>query len=370
MKHEQFTIDHIDPLGQGVAKQSGRVIFIPKTLPEEKVQAEVHKKKGKVEFATLIKVQEPSHLRELAKCPHYSQCKGCHYLHTSYEEELNFKKMALARLLAPLPIGPEIQVYQSEQRDHYRNRLQLHYNKSDKLLGLIEPIHQRILPIPNCQLPQKELIPHLEALYHNNEWLKRIPDNSPRKGHVEIYQLNGEVQITWNQHYSAGGFTQVNAQMNQLLIETLHQELREENIPALFDLFGGKGNLTHRLDQVPTMVIDSLPFKNGHYLSHQTYLQADLYKSNILEHLEEKIPARFNQADHLIIDPPRSGWKDLPRWQRSFKRIDYISCFAPTMIRDIRPLVESGNYKIAAVRLFDFFPSTHHFETHLTLIKS
>ena len=77
--------------------------------------------------------------------------------------------------------------------------------------------------------------------------------------------------------------------------------------------------------------------------------------------------ANSKQTNLFLIDPPRSGFKNIKDWTDFYqpKYVIYISCFAATQMRDIKTILE--NYKLEKVQLIDLFPSTHHFETLLLL---
>ena len=89
-KKNQFKIDHMDPLGQGVYKSDDQVFFIPKTLPGEEGEFRINKKRKGVHFCSLAKLTSTSDQRITPVCPHFEECNGCHYLHTNYPEELKF----------------------------------------------------------------------------------------------------------------------------------------------------------------------------------------------------------------------------------------------------------------------------------------
>ena len=66
--------------------------------------------------------------------------------------------------------------------------------------------------------------------------------------------------------------------------------------------------------------------------------------------------------DLVLLDPPRGGCKELLRLlpEVARKYIIYISCDAPTFVRDIKILKEK--YDLKKLVLFDMFPQTYHFE--------
>src|SRR5690606_38730000 len=134
-----FTIDHLDPMGQGVAKEEGEVYFIAKTLPQEKGEGVITKSSKGVNFASLQKITESSPLRQAPECPHYQDCAGCHYLHTDYLSEQEFKRKSYRNIFKKL-MQEESQLDEiwSDKRLGYRNRIQLHYDKKIKKLGFLK----------------------------------------------------------------------------------------------------------------------------------------------------------------------------------------------------------------------------------------
>ena len=94
MEQRPFEIEHIDPLGQGVSKKS-KITFIEKTLPGEIGQATIYKEAKGVSFGFIKNADDielESKDRVAPECPHYWECPGCQYLHTTYENEILFKK--------------------------------------------------------------------------------------------------------------------------------------------------------------------------------------------------------------------------------------------------------------------------------------
>ena len=85
---------------------------------------------------------------------------------------------------------------------------------------------------------------------------------------------------------------------------------------------------------------------------------------------------RKARPDVLLVNPPRAGlqqetWTKLRQeaLQNFTGPIVYSSCNASTMARDIGYLTAEG-YRVRELKLFDFFPWTHHFETVALLTKT
>jgi 23S rRNA (uracil1939-C5)-methyltransferase len=359
-----FRIEHIDPIGQGVSKEEGLITFIKKTLPEETVEAVVYSKKKGVQFAKLTTIQTPSSDRKTPDCVHFNSCNGCDFQHTSYERELEFKKNALKRHLFKFP-EVDITVHGAKRRLGYRNRLQLHYDKSKKLLGMMDE-QMTIIPVPECLVTDPSVAFELRALYAGNSWLKLV-QREPVKGHIEIYSKEKgqghNVKVSLNRPYANGGFTQVNPEMNDLLKNWVQKKAEEVIAPKsiIYDLFGGNGNLSAKFRN-STIVVD----KYRHVpepLAHQRFFSIDLYDKSALKSLIALKAQGIPRPDWIVFDPPRSGLKNLSDYLTEYKPegFIFIACQATSFARDTLPVL--AQYDLVSVDLFDLFPSTQHFET-------
>lgn len=349
-----FLIEHLDPLAQGVDKTSDKITFIPKTLPDEVGIAEVKSSAKGVRFAKLIELSKKSQIRIKPECPHFDSCSGCDYLHTNYENEIIFKEQSFKKIFQRFP-NANIEVIEAPKRLKYRNRIQLHYNKKARKLGFLESKSKRIVEVPNCKIAHPKVKAQLDQLYLNQSWLD-LAKKEKSNGHVEIYQHDEQVKITWNSHYSDGGFTQVYEQMNQVLKELVNSYSQEhfDKKNTVFDLFSGNGNLVKDIeDKYSIYHFDSFDHKI------ENFFYVDLFKEDNLE----KYMNLIDSSCHFIIDPPRSGFKNINRWLEAFnpESFLYISCNAATLNRDLLSIGE--NYQVKELKLLDLFPSTKHFES-------
>lgn len=360
---ENFLIEHVDFMGQGVSKINDKIIFIPKTLPGEEGLCEIVAKRKGVHFAKVLKITKKSTKRITPECPHFDECSGCHFLHTSYDEEIQTKLSNFKFMTKRLSFKNDIIVHKSEERFDYRNRIQMHYDKKGEI-GFHKKSAKEILSVPNCKLPLLDIQKILQKIYSDTQVFLKENDQSNKSGHFEIYKGN----LFFNQRYSAGGFTQVNQKMNQECHKIINNAILNSKTPRnshVVDLFGGSGNLSENLSEHKVTVIDSTPKKFISLKDHQNYYECNVYKDkNFLNYLR-KLP----DAHALIIDPPRSGYKDFAKAIEALgpKTIIYMSCNPPTMVRDITTI--SQNYNLDEIHLIDLFPSTFHFEAITVLSK-
>lgn len=364
----KFMIESMDPLGQGVSIIDKKPCFIPKTLPGEKGTAVITKVSKGVAFAQLEVVDLVADNRSESKCEHFSQCPGCHYLHTDYENELNYKKKALQHHLSRLDVaGPDVKVSPADERFGYRNRMQLHYRH--KYIGMVDGKTNKVIEIPKCLLINKKLKTVFSKLYKNKSWA----EDHVGEGHCELFiNKEGDAGVEWNQPYAHGGFSQVNPAMNEVLRDIVLEEIKgnessQNRKNALLDLFSGNGNLSDKVISsnplTERVMIDYSPERVN--LEELNFVHLDLYSETALRTFKAR--SESSSYDTFIVDPPRKGFSNLFEWVKEFnpKQIVYASCNAATMVRDLQKLFKE--YEIKSIHLIDLFPGTYHYETVVTL---
>lgn len=368
-----FQIEKLDLFGQGVCKKNGLIIFIPKTLPREKGVAKIIKKSKGVYWAHLLELSSLSPQRKESECPHFTQCQGCSYLHTSYENELNFKKQAFTFQLNRLNKGQLQKTHGPSKRLEYRNRIQLHYNVKKKKIGYHinqGSLHQEILEVPNCLIPLPQIQTALKDIYQQKWWL--LPELKSRPvGHLELsIEEKGQVNRTWNKPYASSGFEQVNREMNSQAKSLIAQWIEKishdysRKVDSI-DLFGGNGNLSDHNLINSSIIVDQyshLQDKIQKAKESQFFLDLNLYSKSALKEFQKKwTQLSQKKCDILFVDPPRSGFKNLLEFTQLItpQFIVSMSCHSSTFIRDMQTL---QSYHPREIHLFDFFPGTSHFE--------
>jgi 23S rRNA (uracil1939-C5)-methyltransferase len=84
-----------------------------------------------------------------------------------------------------------------------------------------------------------------------------------------------------------------------------------------------------------------------------------------------ELERRGERFDLVLLDPPRSGAKDVLDGvvRLAPPVIALCSCDPVTLARDVGTLVGRG-YRLEEVRGFDMFPSTHHLEALAWITRS
>lgn len=387
---------------------AGRMVFVPFTLPGERVRVELYHSRKGWGRGRLLEVLEPSPLRMEPRCVHFGECGGCAYQHIPYEEQTRIKRDIVEDQLQRIggfTDPPLSETIASPDPWYTRTRMQfqltgqgeLGFNYTRTLLesGMAP---QRVFPLQECHLP-------VEAI--NQTWplltFEGIPDLhkvSIRSGNdgqrmiilrgegLPDFELTAEVaaSIVWispeeisvlsgDDHLwfqvkdqpfrvSAGSFFQVHAQLTEVLVDEVLGALSVEPGRMYYDLYAGVGLFSRFIAQSggEVVAVEESPWAWEDFsINLEPFPEVSLYQASV----EEALPHIPGIPDAVILDPPRSGLvpEVIDRLGKlSPKRLVYVSCDPATMARDAKRLSASG-FQLERVTPIDLFPQTFHIET-------
>lgn len=125
-----FDIEDIALGGKALARQNGRVVFIDRGLPGDRVTARVTKSKKSFAEAKLVAIETPSPARIAPRCAHVDQCGGCRLQEMPYEAQAALKERQVRETLVHLggiaeprvhPIVPAVSAW------GYRNKMEFSF---------------------------------------------------------------------------------------------------------------------------------------------------------------------------------------------------------------------------------------------------
>lgn len=128
-KRNAYELEIIDLAigGNGLAKPEGFPIFVDRCVPGDKVFAKIIKKKKSWATAKLIKILEPSSLRNKGKCQYCNFCGGCKWQQIDYDLQLKYKKMHVQQAIHHIGRLKDIcvkDVIASDEIFEYRNKME------------------------------------------------------------------------------------------------------------------------------------------------------------------------------------------------------------------------------------------------------
>jgi 23S rRNA (uracil1939-C5)-methyltransferase len=163
-------------------------------------------------------------------------------------------------------------------------------------------------------------------------------------------------------------FTQINLEMNRLMVNQALALLAitpEENV---LDLFSGIGNFSLSMARLAAHVTgiegsEEMTQRATDNAQHNGITNATFYAANLAQ---PPTSASWMQVkyDKVLLDPPRVGAKEILPYlgQCKPKRIVYVSCNPATLARDAGELVTVYGYQLTAAGVMNMFPHTAHIE--------
>ena len=149
----------------------GERVTVRDTVPGQKVQAQVFKKKPNLVEAKLLEVVEKSPLeRTEGMCSHYQYCGGCTYQTMKHEEELKLKERQVKRLLdnANINIGSWEGIVGAPSETGYRNKCEFSFGDEEKdgalALGMRKRMsYYEVVTLKDCNIIDKDYLKIIEG---------------------------------------------------------------------------------------------------------------------------------------------------------------------------------------------------------------
>ena len=339
---------------------------------------------GKVAFASIHEIINPSPVRVDPPCPYFGRCGGCDFQQLKYESQLQAKVdiiqdcfQRIAKFREPV----DIKIHPSPEWQ-YRARALWQTDADRKWLGYYVRGSREVCDVEYCAVLVPELQQTLESLRTAIEPSTRVRDiaavagdggvsvDPPMAGFEprEISRsIAGELY-----HFSAKSFFQIN---HQLLPALIQEAIGSAKGKIAIDLYCGVGLFTLPLARRFAQVIGvdanerAIRFARANVESAQLN-NAQVFAADVGNWLRSsEVPGT---PDLLLLDPPRTGAENkVISGILSLKpaRIVYVSCDPATLARDLKKLL-AGGYTLDTATAFDMFPQTHHVETVIRLLAA
>jgi 23S rRNA (uracil1939-C5)-methyltransferase len=370
MRVVDLKIEDIAFGGKGVGREQGKAVFVPYTIENETVSAEIVREKKQFADAELVEVKQKSPDRVEPLCPYFGRCGGCAYQHVSYEHQLAIKwrqvRDALQRIgkLKDVPMRP---IIPSLKQYAYRNRITVHAQES--VIGFFRRDSHRLIDIENCPISSDEV----------NRALAELRARSyVRDGH---YTLRAST--------SPRVFFQTNdAVANKL--RDLVVDLVPPNQQLLIDGYCGAGFFAKALlDKFERVIgIDwdkfAIAAAKENVSEKETYIAGDVeeelqkvgavhpngpFCANAPGDGRLRSIAPTSKRTTIIVDPPATGLSEnvcKAIIDLAPATLIYVSCNPPTLARDLRELQEK--FIVESVTPLDMFPQTAEIEVLVHLV--
>ena len=426
MKEAQELTVNIEKVGYGafgIARHEGQTIFVPGSIPGDKVQISIERDKGRYAHAKLLSYLDRSPHTKSSPCA-YESCGGCQWLHAKASEQLAWKQSFVRdafERIGKLTVPSDYQLIPSPDEFHYRNRVllrgtvhgdgkigvgffkkatkdQVHIEKCMIARPVLNQLIEKLSRMEVSVKPQKFRMELQEFEAFSDQTAQVSVVIHPVLKHDRSLDLLAEKmrtlpEVIWAglfhelkkppflaleeseglSYFSAPGqFFQVNLSHNRRLRSFVKTEVEKTSYAdKVLDLFCGSGNLSLGLAALGKKVVgietNPIAIEAAKYAVTYNQLEKCTYKSeDALKYLSKALKKR-EHFDVVIVDPPRAGMKEGMSLLREIapRKIIYVSCDPNTLARDLA--VMKHDYKLESLRSFDFFPNTYHVETAAVL---
>jgi len=391
--------------GSAIGRGGGKTVFIPYTLPGERVKARVTSERGRVLFAEGVTLIEASTDRVYPECPHFGpgRCGRCQWQFIDYEAQLLLKQDVLTDQLGRVGgfdddlLNAVVQpIIRSPQQWGYANSLS--FLPTPDGLALPSTIAGKSQVIEVCHILHPDLLPIFDQFTLEDARIQRVklargtddqtmliltvsdeedapelevdfpfsvnlvlPDNTPINLIGDLYlniDLNGQL---WRAN--AGSYIRSNYDQIPALMAAVQQGLALQGGEIVLDLFGGIGffsSVAARRASHVTLVDSHIPA-----IADALYNLRGFDNVTVLQETAEKALIEWDGAlDRVILDPPSDGLSltvidELVALKPG--RIVYISSDPATLARDAQRLTRQG-YRLSHVQPIDLSPQTYYID--------
>lgn len=338
--------------GKGVARATGKAVFVPYVVDGETVSANITREHKKFLEAELEDVITASPHRVVPRCPYFGRCGGCVYQHIDYEHQLALKwrqvKETLRRIgrLQEPPMRPFIP---SPIEYEYRNRITVHVR--DGVIGFFRRESNKLLDIEGCPI----------ALSEVNAQLVELRGSHPRDGHHTLRAGAGPRV-----------FTQANTAVAAAMLDLVDRLLGSAG-GTLIDAYCGGGFFSKRLRERFGRVIGidwdqhAIAVAKEDANENERYVAADV-ETELDAQLRSIPPGSDGSNNAVIVDPPGTGLSKMilqTLIEHQPTQLVYVSCNPATLARDLVTLKQS--FRIDSITPLDMFPQTAEIEVVVDL---
>lgn len=320
-------------------------------------------------------------------CPYFGKCGGCRYLDLEPDAYEKLKRAQIEQALSFMHLDIPIQRF-IRLPSGIRRRASFAFYKGH--LGFNERKSHQIIDLDNCPMltpALNALIPALKKLVYDlkgngDVFLLETPygiDMHIKMGKtiatlqqlellVDFGQKNPVARLLFNNDpilektplpFPPDVFLQPSVAGEEILIQLVKDALTTEK--KGLDLFCGTGTFTKPLLETGIHMIGYDSEKQAVQALGKNGIVRDLFRNPLL-------PAELNDADFVVMDPPRAGAKAQTEQlaQSNVKKIILISCNPATAARDLRILIDAG-YQVSSLTAVDQFAYTDHIEICIIL---
>ncbi|MFK4761293.1 class I SAM-dependent RNA methyltransferase [Microbacterium sp. ZW T5_45] len=389
--------------GTFVARHEGRVVFVSDAIPGERVRARLDPSStdDSKSFwrAETVEVLEPSEHRrahvwaeaDVSRDPD-DRAGGGDLGHIDLGHQRTLKRQVLQEALDRFGGGgleaPTIDAVESGDGTRWRTRVTLHVDEHGAV-GPYAARSHRVIPVESYALARPlieqaalgltsgargriDLVEpgdgRVRIIRHEDADRARR-DRRPRRVPEVVHETVGDRTF----QLDSGGFWQVHPRAASVLDGAVYGLLdgHVDEAKTHYDLYGGVGLFAATLGDLggtDVVTVESSRRATEHAAVNLAHLDATAVTARVDRFLAGT--ATSGRAGAVVLDPPRAGAGRAvveALHGLSPDAIAYVACDPVALARDLGTFRELG-WSVDAMRGFDLFPHSHHFEVVARLV--
>jgi 23S rRNA (uracil1939-C5)-methyltransferase len=410
----ELELDAMAHGGSALGRHGKQIVFVPYTIPGERVEARIVSEKGRVAFAEGVRLLDVSADRVYPRCPHFGpgRCGRCQWQHIDYAAQTLLKQDVLADQLSRVgsfddatieaalrPIIPAPQPWE------YNYHMTLRIGPDGRFGFRAAGDGERTFAISECHILHPDLLNLYNSLDLDFTGANRMTLQMGSDGaqmlilsvddENDVPELLADLAVSINallpdnEPVNLIGDSHVRYTVNGRSFRVTAGSSFRPNLPALggladavlaaLDLKGGEGVLdlyagvgffgAFAADAAGLVtVIESYPPA----ATDADDNLAELDHVDVIEGaVEDVLPELEETYDAALLDPPGSGLSaeavDLLA-ESGIPRLVYVSSDAATLARDAQRLVRHG-FRLESVQALDLAPQTYTIDTVAVLSR-
>src|SRR5262245_27411278 len=146
----EVTIERILPGGFGLAHFEDFTVFVALAAPGDVLRVRIDRVRGKIAFASITEIVEPSELRIEPPCPYFGNCGGCDFQQLHYQAQLDAKVEIIRdclRRIARIEDPPLTPIQAAPNQWQYRMRANWQVDPDRKRIGYFEAGSHRVCDV-------------------------------------------------------------------------------------------------------------------------------------------------------------------------------------------------------------------------------
>jgi 23S rRNA (uracil1939-C5)-methyltransferase len=407
----ELTIEKLGAQGDGIADWRGEPVFLPFTVPGDRVRAQIGARRGSGREGRVVERMASGPLRATPACRHFGQCGGCALQHLATEDYQAVKLGALTAALRRVGIDPVVvEPLRAVPSTRRRVRLGLVRPRdphAPAVVGFRERFRHALIDLSECHIlepalfalidPLRRIVPKIIApgataeamLTQSDSGIDLLIESGKLPTLPALETLAGLAadrdlaRIVWRTGRDdmpvverrpvravfsgtsvplpPGGFLQASAAAEALLVAEVVATIREQ-LPVL-DLYSGLGTFTFALAKAgPVHAVEGDAAAGAALgqaaasMPHVTVERRDLDRNPLS--MAELAPYAA-----AVFDPPRAGALNQAAAlaTSNIETVVAVSCNPATFARDATRLI-AGGYRLERVVSIDQFVWTPHLE--------